>query len=50
MRGGAEAASGRSVGLGLFIVAEIVKAHGGTVPVNSSAEGGTTFSAICPLV
>jgi len=35
----------RSVGLGLFIVREIAKAHGGDVTVRSDAIGGTTFTA-----
>lgn len=37
---------GRSggLGLGLFIVRELVHAHGGVVEVTSSGEGGTTFS------
>lgn len=35
----------RSVGLGLFIVKEIAKAHGGDVTVRSDAIGGTTFTA-----
>jgi sigma-B regulation protein RsbU (phosphoserine phosphatase) len=48
VRGAAEAASGRSVGLGLFIVSEIVKAHQGGVSVRSSAEEGTTFKATFP--
>ncbi|MHC8326045.1 PAS domain-containing sensor histidine kinase [Pseudomonas sp. LB1P83] len=39
----------RSVGLGLFIVREIAKAHGGDVSVNSSLEGGTVFSVYFPL-
>ena len=38
----------RSVGLGLFIVSEIAKAHGGVVEVVSSAEAGTTFTARFP--
>lgn len=33
----------RYVGLGVYIVDTIVKAHGGTVPVISTAETGTTF-------
>ncbi|WP_341964161.1 PAS domain-containing sensor histidine kinase [Pseudomonas sp. RC10] len=35
----------RSVGLGLFIVREIAKAHGGDVTVRSDTVGGTTFTA-----
>lgn len=38
----------RSIGLGLFIVREIAKAHGGTASVASSAETGTTFTASFP--
>jgi sigma-B regulation protein RsbU (phosphoserine phosphatase) len=38
----------RSVGLGLFIVREIVRAHGGDVSVNSTPESGTTFTAKFP--
>jgi signal transduction histidine kinase len=38
----------RSVGLGLYIVAEIARAHGGEVAVHSSAEAGTTFVATFP--
>jgi sigma-B regulation protein RsbU (phosphoserine phosphatase) len=38
----------RSVGLGLFIVNEIAKAHGGSVVVTSSAGDGTTFTARVP--
>lgn len=37
-----------SVGLGLFIVREIAKAHGGRVGVRSLAGEGTTFEAIFP--
>ena len=40
----------RSVGLGLFIVSEIAKAHGGNVAVSSSAEAGTLFLARFPRV
>ena len=39
----------RSVGLGLYIVAEIVRAHGGGVAVQSSADAGTTFMASFPM-
>ncbi len=38
----------RSVGLGLFIVSQVAKAHGGKTEVWSSAEAGTTFSATFP--
>ena len=37
-----------SLGLGLFIVREIVLAHGGTVVVESSAESGTIFTIRLP--
>lgn len=37
--------STRSIGLGLYIVREIIKAHGGNVVVMSNAEDGTTFTA-----
>ncbi|ANI34643.1 histidine kinase [Pseudomonas sp. JY-Q] len=38
----------RSVGLGLFIVREIAKAHGGDVAVNSTNEMGTSFCVSFP--
>jgi PAS domain S-box-containing protein len=38
----------RGVGLGLFIVREIVRAHGGTVDVSSSEGSGTTFRVKLP--
>ena len=37
-----------SIGLGLYIVREIVVAEGGTVTVTSTAEEGTTFTACIP--
>jgi PAS domain S-box-containing protein len=37
-----------SLGLGLFIVHEVVKAHGGTVEVQSDAERGTAFTVRLP--
>jgi signal transduction histidine kinase len=44
-----EAASAEgSLGLGLFIVAQIVEAHGGSVGVTSTPEEGTTFSVCLP--
>lgn len=36
-------AGSRGVGLGLYIVREIVRAHGGSVEATSTAEAGTTF-------
>ncbi len=43
-------AGGRSVGLGLFIVREIVTAHGGEIRVHSSQAQGTTFMVRLPAV
>jgi PAS domain S-box-containing protein len=40
--------SGRSLGLGLFIVDHLVRAHGGTVEVNSEEPQGTTFTVRLP--
>ncbi len=40
--------TGRSVGLGLYIVKHIVDAHGGTVDVKSTAQDGTTFVVRLP--
>ena len=37
-----------SLGLGLFIVREIVRGHGGTIEVQSSAESGTAFTIRLP--
>ncbi len=48
MTRGTKASSGRSVGLGLFIVREIAKAHGGAVAVCSSESEGTTFTLTLP--
>lgn len=38
----------RGLGLGLFIVGEISRAHGGTTAVSSTAEEGTTFTVVLP--
>ncbi|RKH67347.1 sensor histidine kinase [Corallococcus aberystwythensis] len=40
--------SGRSVGLGLYIVKQLVEAHGGTVDVTSTLKDGTTFNVRLP--
>jgi len=37
-----------SLGLGLFIVREIVTGHGGTVTVQSSLDAGTIFTIFLP--
>lgn len=48
VRGVPEASSARSVGLGLFIVKAIAKAHGGDVQVVSSPAAGTEFTFFFP--
>jgi signal transduction histidine kinase len=40
--------SSKGLGLGLYIVKEIVRSHGGTVEVKSSADEGTTFVSRWP--
>ena len=37
-----------SIGLGLYIVREVVQAHGGTIEVTSTEQSGTTFTAHFP--
>lgn len=37
-----------NLGLGLYVVKEIVNAHGGKISVTSSAEGGVTFTVCLP--
>jgi phosphoserine phosphatase RsbU/P len=37
-----------SIGLGLYIVREIARAHGGSVAVESTADNGTTLTAVFP--
>lgn len=37
-----------SLGLGLFIVKEVVTAHGGAIEVSSSEADGTLFSVTLP--
>lgn len=48
MRGVAGGSAVRSVGLGLYIVGEIMHAHGGRVSVASAEGTGTTFTATFP--
>ncbi|MDY7230170.1 GAF domain-containing protein [Hyalangium rubrum] len=43
-----EGTSSRSIGLGLYIVREIIRGHGGRVEVRSSVERGTTFTVLLP--
>jgi signal transduction histidine kinase len=45
---GATTSAARSVGLGLFISKQIVLAHGGTIDVRSTPEGGTVFMVVLP--
>jgi signal transduction histidine kinase len=41
-------AGGTGLGLGLYIVREIVRAHGGSVRVSSSPDQGTVFTLVLP--
>lgn len=45
----AEKGPSAGLGLGLFIAAEIVKGHGGTIGVQSTLEQGTVFSIELPV-
>lgn len=47
-RGTDQGSDVRSVGLGLYIVRELARVHGGDVAVKSCAVGGTTFSVEFP--
>ena len=49
VRGESATSGSKNVGLGLYIVSEIAKAHGGEVMASSSAEGGTLFTAVFPM-
>jgi signal transduction histidine kinase len=46
--GSAQSGRGSGLGLGLFIVREIVLAHGGQVSVRSTQQEGTTFTVALP--
>jgi signal transduction histidine kinase len=48
--GSSSKALSTSIGLGLFIADDIVRAHGGTLEVSSSEAGGTVFSIRLPRV
>ena len=47
-RGTATGSYRSSIGLGLFIANEIVRAHGGSIAVRSPDRNGTTFSVVLP--
>ena len=47
-RGDSRPSTGSSVGLGLYITRQIVLAHGGSIDVRSTTEGGTTFGIRLP--
>ncbi len=46
--GGERAAGSKSLGLGLFIVQQLARAHGGDVTASSTAEAGTTLTVRWP--
>lgn len=50
VRGSTEGGKNRSVGLGLYIVSEVARAHGGEVQVLSNAEHGTEFIVSFPCL
>jgi signal transduction histidine kinase len=47
-RGTGKGSTGRSIGLGLYIVCGIVRAHGGSIAVHSTASQGTAFTVSLP--
>jgi signal transduction histidine kinase len=47
-RGAPDVISAHGLGLGLFVVKEIVKSHGGSIDVASTPEAGTTFTIHLP--
>lgn len=48
-RGAVGGGNSRSVGLGLYIVREIARSHGGEMDVVSTSSDGTTFTATLPI-
>ncbi|HZU82184.1 MAG TPA: hybrid sensor histidine kinase/response regulator [Polyangiaceae bacterium] len=48
-RQGSRRSGSKSLGLGLYIVREIVRRHGGTVSVTSSRDAGTRFTVKLPV-
>ena len=48
VRGSRETGARTSMGLGLYIAREVVRAHGGRITAQSSAEIGTTFTVQLP--
>jgi signal transduction histidine kinase len=48
VKGSREQATPLSIGLGLYIVREVVRAHGGEIKAQSSAATGTTFTVQLP--
>lgn len=50
IRGETYGSSGNGVGLGLYIVREIAKAHAGSVRVSSDESSGTIFTIILPCI
>ena len=47
-KGPRKGTSSTGLGLGLYISEQIIRAHGGTIEVRSTAEDGTTFSIELP--
>jgi len=46
--GGSRQGLGLGLGLGLYIVQQFLQAHGGSIPVDSRADSGTTFTVRLP--